>query len=34
MKVGYVILYEDGTLVISKEHTILQNPINKDYGKY
>ena len=34
MKVGYVILYEDGTLTISKKHTILQKPIYKDYGEF
>ena len=34
MKVGYVILYEDGTLTISKEHTILQKPIYKDYDEF
>ena len=34
MKVGYAILYEDGTLTISKEHTILQKPIYKDYGEF
>ena len=34
MKVGYVVLYEDGTLVISKKHTILQKPIYKDYGEF
>ena len=34
MKVGYAILYEDGTLTISKEHTILQQPIYKDYGEF
>ena len=34
MKVGYVILYEDGTLTISKEHTILPKPIYKDYGEF
>ena len=34
MKVGYAILYEDGTLTISKEHTILQKPIYKDYDEF
>ena len=34
MKVGYVILYEDGELVISKEHTILQKKIERDYGEF
>ena len=34
MKVGYAILYEDGTLTISKKHTILQKPIYKDYGEF
>ena len=34
MKVGYAVLYEDGTLTISKEHTILQKPIYKDYGEF
>ena len=34
MKVGYVVLYEDGELVISKEHTILQKPIYQDYGEF
>ena len=34
MKVGYVILYEDGTLTISKKYTILQKPIYKDYGEF
>ena len=34
MKVGYAVLYEDGTLVISKKHTILQKPIYKDYGEF
>ena len=31
MKVGYAVLYEDGELVISKNHTILPKPIFKDY---
>ena len=34
MKVGYVILYEDGELVISKEHTILPKPIYKDFTEF
>ena len=34
MKVGYAVLYEDGTLTISKKYTILQKPIYKDYGKF
>ena len=34
MKVGYVVLYEDGTLVISKNHTILPQKIKIDYDKF
>ena len=34
MKVGYVVLYEDGELVISKNHTLLQKKIIKDYGEF
>ena len=34
MKVGYVVLYEDGELVISKKHTLLQKKIIKDYGEF
>ena len=34
MKVGYAVLYEDGTLTISKKYTILQKPIYKDYGEF
>ena len=34
MKVGYAVLYEDGTLVISKNHTILPKKIAIDYGKF
>ena len=34
MKVGYVVLYEDGELVISKKHTVLQKKIVKDYGEF
>ena len=34
MKVGYVVLYEDGELVISKNHTLLQKRIIKDYGAF
>ena len=29
MKVGYAVLYEDGELVISKNHTLLQKKIKK-----
>ena len=34
MKVGYVVLYEDGELVISKEYTILQKPILENFGEF
>ena len=34
MKVGYVVLYEDGELVISKNHTLLQKKIIKDYCEF
>ena len=34
MKVGYAVLYEDGELVISKNHTILSKKIEIDYGKF
>ena len=34
MKVGYVVLYEDGELVISNNHTLLQKNIIKDYGEF
>ena len=34
MKVGYAILYTDGELVISKNHTLLQKKIKKDYGEF
>ena len=34
MEVGYAVLYEDGELVISKNHTLLQKSIIKDYGKF
>ena len=34
MKVGYAVLYIDGTLVISKNHTLLQKNIIKDYGEF
>ena len=34
MKVGYVVLYEDGELVISKNHTLLQKKIIKNYGEF
>ena len=34
MEVGYAVLYTDGTLVISKYHTILSKKIEIDYGKF
>ena len=34
MNVGYAILYEDGELVISKNHTILLKKIAINYGKF
>ena len=34
MKVGYVVLYEDRELVISKNHTLLQKKIIKDYDEF
>ena len=34
MNVGYAVLYEDGELVISKNHTLLQKKIIKDYGEF
>ena len=34
MKVGYAVLYENGTLTISKDHTILQKPILENYGEF
>ena len=34
MKVGYAVLYTDGTLVISKNHTILLKKIEINYGKF
>ena len=34
MKVGYAVLYENGKLVISKNHTLLQKIIIKDYGEF
>ena len=34
MKVGYAVLYIAGTLVISKNHTLLQQSIIKDYGEF
>ena len=34
MIVGYAILYEDGTLTISKKHTILPKKNYIDYGKF
>ena len=34
MKVGYAVLYEDGELVISKNHSVLKRKIIIDYGKF
>ena len=34
MKVGYAVLYINGTLVISNNHTLLQKNIIKDYGEF
>ena len=34
MKVGYAVLYENEELVISKNHTILQRNIIKNYGEF
>ena len=34
MKVGYAVLYDDGELVISKNHTILSKQVEFDYGKF
>ena len=34
MKVGYAVLYENGTLVISKNYTILNKIVDKNYGKF
>ena len=34
VKVGYAVLYKDGTLTISKKHTILQTPIYIDFGEF
>ena len=34
MKVGYVVLYEDGELVISKNHQLLNKKIIKDYDEF
>ena len=34
MKVGYAILYEDGELIISKNHTVLSKHVFKDYGEF
>ena len=34
MEVGYAVLYEDGELVISKNHTLLQKSIIKDYCEF
>ena len=34
MKVGYAVLYINGTLVISKNHTLLQKSTIKDYGEF
>ena len=34
MEVGYAVLYTDGTLIISKNYTILSKKIEIDYGKF
>ena len=34
MKVGYAVLYDNGELVISKNHTILSKKVYKDYGEF
>ena len=34
MKVGYAVLYEDGTLTISKEHIILSHKNYMDFGEF
>ena len=34
MKIGYAILYANGELVISKNHTILSKKVYKDYGEF
>ena len=34
MKVGYAVLYINGTLVISNNHTLLQKNIIKAYGEF
>ena len=34
MEVGYAVLYTDGELVISKNHTLLQKKIIKNYGEF
>ena len=34
MKIGYAVLYTDGELVISKNHTLLQKKIIKDYDVF
>lgn len=34
MKVGYVVLYEDDKLVISKDYIILPKKIKIDYGEF
>ena len=34
MKVGYAVLYINGTLVISNNHTLLQKNIIKDYDEF
>lgn len=34
MKVGYAVLYTDGTLVISKNSTLSNKNITKDYGEF
>ena len=34
MIVGYAVLYKNGTLVISKKHSILSKKVRKDYGQF
>ena len=34
MIVGYAVLYKDGTLVISKKHSMLSKKVRKDYGQF
>ena len=34
MKVGYAILYKNGELIISKNHSLLKRTIIKDYGEF